>query len=65
MFVKSSASAGLLVALFSYVSASPVLLKREPAAPANLVLTPAGNGGSNLKLATQDNFIWTHEDQGM
>ncbi|KAM0466720.1 hypothetical protein ACHAPV_000225 [Trichoderma viride] len=65
MFVKSSASAGLLVALFSYVSASPVLLKREPAAPANLVLTPAGNGGSNLKLATQDNFIWTHEDQGI
>lgn len=65
MFVKSSASAGLLVALFSYVSASPVCLAREPAEPANVVLTPAGDSGSNLKLANQNNFIWTHEDQGM
>lgn len=65
MFAKSSASAGLLVALFSYVSASPVVLKRDAAPPANVVLSPAGNGGSNLNLATQDNFIWTHEEQGM
>ncbi|KAL7796772.1 hypothetical protein V8C37DRAFT_327830 [Trichoderma ceciliae] len=72
MFVKSSATAGLLVALVNFaasVSASPVLLKRETAAvPGKLLLTPApsaGSGDSDLALTSQDNFIWAHEDQGI
>jgi hypothetical protein len=66
MFVKNSASAGLLMALANFAAASPVLMKRDaPAAPANVVLSPAGDSGSNLALATKDHFIWTHEDQGM
>ncbi|RFU76989.1 hypothetical protein TARUN_5236 [Trichoderma arundinaceum] len=68
MFVKSAASAGLL-ALAASVSASPVLLKRETAAVASkLVLTPAPSAGtsdSDLALTSQDNFIWSHEDQGI
>lgn len=70
MFVKSTVSAGLLVALANFASASPVLLKREAAAAVapNFLLTPApltSSDGSNLGLVSQDNFIWTHEDQGV
>ncbi|KAM0262119.1 hypothetical protein ACHAQJ_001860 [Trichoderma viride] len=66
MFVKSTASAGLLMALVNFAAASPVALKRDTAAaPSKAVLTPAGSSGSNLALATQDNFIWTHEAEGL
>lgn len=70
MFVKSATSAGLLLALTNFASASPVLLKKDVATPAvanKILLTPAApasGDGSNLALASQDNFIWTHEDQG-
>lgn len=70
MFVKSAASAGLLLALTNFASASPVLLKKDVAASpaANKILltpaAPASGDGSNLALASQDNFIWTHDDQG-
>ncbi|KAL7953412.1 hypothetical protein V8C34DRAFT_321097 [Trichoderma compactum] len=71
MFVKSAISAGLLLALTNFASASPVLLKKDVATPAvanKILLTPAapaGGDGSNLALASQDNFIWTHDDQGI
>ncbi|KAK4064473.1 hypothetical protein Trihar35433_7990 [Trichoderma harzianum] len=71
MFVKSAASAGLLLALTNFASASPVLLKKDVAASpaANKILltpaAPASGDGSNLALASQDNFIWTHDDQGI
>ncbi|KAH6609064.1 hypothetical protein Trco_002410 [Trichoderma cornu-damae] len=72
MFVKSSVSAGLLVAVANFaagVSASPVLLKREMAAVGSkLLLTPAPSAptsGSSMALTSQDSFIWTHEDQGI
>ncbi|PNP51776.1 hypothetical protein THARTR1_07545 [Trichoderma harzianum] len=70
MFVKSAASAGLLLALTNFASASPVLMKKDVAASAvanKILLTPAApasGDGSNLALASQDNFIWTHDDQG-
>ncbi|KAL7944917.1 hypothetical protein V8C42DRAFT_65802 [Trichoderma barbatum] len=71
MFVKSAASASILLALANFASASPVLLKKDVAASAvanKFLLTPApptSGDGSNLALASQDNFIWTHEDQGI
>ncbi|TFB02825.1 hypothetical protein CCMA1212_005215 [Trichoderma ghanense] len=72
MFVKSAASAGLLLALASYASASPVLAKRADAvapAVANKFLltpdTPADNDGSNLSLKTEESYIWSHQDQGI
>lgn len=71
MFVKSAASAGLLLALTNFASASPVLLKKDVAASAvanKILLTPAApssGDGSNLALASQDSFIWTHDDQGL
>lgn len=71
MFVKSAASAGLLLALTNLASASPVLMKKDVATPAvanKILLTPAApasGDGSNLALASQDSFIWTHDDQGI
>ncbi|KAL6887521.1 hypothetical protein HDV57DRAFT_525839 [Trichoderma longibrachiatum] len=72
MFIKSAASAGLLLALANYASASPVLAKRVDAvapAVANKFLltpdTPAGNDGSNLALKTEESYIWSHPDQGI
>ncbi|KAH0489390.1 hypothetical protein TgHK011_009822 [Trichoderma gracile] len=72
MFVKSAASAGLLLALANYASASPVLAKRVDAvapAVANKFLltpdTPADNDGSNLSLKTEESYIWSHQDQGI
>ncbi|KAL7807510.1 hypothetical protein V8C44DRAFT_367425 [Trichoderma aethiopicum] len=72
MFIKSAASAGLLLALANYASASPVLAKRVDAvapAVANKFLltpdTPAGTDGSNLSLKTEESYIWSHPDQGI
>ncbi|KAL7906045.1 hypothetical protein GGI35DRAFT_482831 [Trichoderma velutinum] len=71
MFIKSAASAGLLLALANFASASPVLMKKDAAASAvanKILLTPAppaSGDGSNLALASQDNFLWTHDDQGI
>ncbi|KAL6876919.1 hypothetical protein J3F83DRAFT_769951 [Trichoderma novae-zelandiae] len=72
MFVKSAASAGLLLALANYASASPVLAKRvdavAPAVAGKFLLTPAtpaDNDGSNLSLKTEESYIWSHADQGI
>ncbi|PTB65832.1 hypothetical protein BBK36DRAFT_1159957 [Trichoderma citrinoviride] len=72
MFIKSAASAGLLLALANYASASPVLARRAaataPAAADNVVLTPdtpAGNDGSNLSLKTVQSYLWSHQDSGI
>ncbi|KAL7939268.1 hypothetical protein V8C35DRAFT_4443 [Trichoderma chlorosporum] len=71
MFVKSAASAGVLLALTNFASASPVLLNQDVSARATankLVLTPAppaSNDGSNLALASQGNFLWTHQAEGI
>ncbi|EGR48453.1 uncharacterized protein TRIREDRAFT_122096 [Trichoderma reesei QM6a] len=72
MFVKSAASAGLLLALANYASASPVLAKRvdvvAPAVANKFLLTPdtpADNDGSNLSLKTEESYIWSHQDQGI
>ncbi|UKZ75756.1 hypothetical protein TrVFT333_003450 [Trichoderma virens FT-333] len=60
MFVKSAASASILLALANFASASPVLARREVEARAvanKFLLTPAPR--------PVDNFIWTHDDEGI